>query len=381
MEKLDLTYYDFYQGMATPLILILSILICLSIANHKEDIKYIVILFLWHTLFSIYYWYFSLSNTADAVGYYKASFGLKPNFSPGTHFTESLVYIITRVFDSNYLNTTLVSNIFGVIGLIYLYLSIKRFLPDIGKLWVLILFIPSMSFWSAGLGKDSISFMATCLFLYGITESKKPKPTIILAFLTMFMVRPHIAFIMIVSFVIYFIIKSKVHIVLKVLLLPIILIFSIVALQYVQQYVGLGDVSLDSLDEYVNQRQGFNQEGGSSLDIASMSYPMQMFTYVFRPLPFEAHSIVALITSIENTILLILFMYITFKSKFNFTVLFRNQNLWLFTYAFLTCTILALTTANLGIATRQKWMFMPIFIYLLIYAFNNYKVNKTGIYQ
>ena len=108
---------------------------------------------------------------------------------------------------------------------------------------------------------------------------------------------------------------------------------------------------------------------------------MQMFTYVFRPLPFEAHSIVALITSIENTILLILFMYITFKSKFNFTVLFRNQNLWLFTYAFLTCTILALTTANLGIATRQKWMFMPIFIYLLIYAFNNYKVNKTGIYQ
>ena len=200
------------------------------------------------------------------------------------------------------------------------------------------------------------------------------------AFLAMFMVRPHIAAMMIMSFVIYFIIKSKTHVIFKVVTIPIILIASIITLQFVQQYVGLGDLSVEGIDKYVNKRQGYNLEGGSSVDIASMSYPMQMFTYVFRPLPFEAHSIVALITSIENTILLLLLLYISFKSKFNLRILLEDKNLWLFTYAFLTCTVLALTTANLGIATRQKWMFMPVVLYLLIYAYHDYTAKKNKDY-
>ena len=102
---------------------------------------------------------------------------------------------------------------------------------------------------------------------------------------------------------------------------------------------------------------------------------MQMFTYVFRPLPFDANSVLALFTSFENTILLFLFIYIIYKSKFKFGTFVEGKHTWLLMYAFLTCTMLALTTANLGIATRQKWMFMPILIYLLIYAFYKHK-NK-----
>lgn len=104
-----------------------------------------------------------------------------------------------------------------------------------------------------------------------------------------------------------------------------------------------------------------------------MSYPMQMFTYLFRPLPFDAHSALALFTSIENTILLALFLYVLFKNKFRLHSFIEGKNAWLLIYAFLTCSMLAITTANLGIATRQKWMFMPILIYLLVYAFYQYK--------
>src|SRR5690606_39066857 len=184
-----------------------------------------------------------------------------------------------------------------------------------------------------------------------------------------------------VSYIIYFIIKSKVHFVFKLFILPIIGIGVFLSLGFVQQYVGLEEASLDSVGSYIDERQGVNSQGGSSLDIASMSYPMQMFTYVFRPLPFEASSAVTLVTSLENTILLFLFIYILFKSKFNFRPFIYDKNLWLLTYVFLTCTILAMTTANLGIATRQKWMFMPVLLYLLIYSFHNYKLNKSRIYQ
>lgn len=381
MGILDLTYYDTYQVLLTVFIIFSGLITCLVLTSKTyNDVKLIICLYFWHTLFSIYFWYFSLTNTADAVGYYKSSFQLLYNLKPGTEFTTTLTAVIIRLLDSNYLNTTLVFNIFGSMGLIYLYLSIKHLLRKFSHYWIFTLFIPSMSFWSAGVGKDSISFLSACLFVYAISQSNKRLP-ISFAFLTMFMVRPHIAFMMLVSFIIYFIIRSRTHLLLKFLTLPIILAASLIALQFVQQYVGLGDANLESLNEYVEKRQGYNQEGGASLDISSMSYPMQMFTYIFRPLPFEAHSAVALITSIENTILLLLIFYIVAKSKFNFASFIRDENLWLFVYALLTCSILAVTTANLGIATRQKWMFMPVLIYLLIYAFHDYRTKKAKVYS
>ena len=155
--------------------------------------------------------------------------------------------------------------------------------------------------------------------------------------------------------------------------LPIIFSVLIFSSGFVQQYVGLEEASLDSVSGYVDDRQNFNQGGGSSIDLQSMSYPMQMFTYIFRPLPFDAHSALALFTSIENTILLILFLYVLFKNKFRLHSFIEGKNAWLLIYASLTCSMLAITTANLGIATRQKWMFMPILIYLLVYAFYQYK--------
>ena len=382
MEKLDLAYYDFYQLILTIFVVLFGLMLSLFIGvKNLVDVKYIFFIYLWHTFFSFFYWFYSLTNTADATLYYLKTFTLDLNLSPGTRFAESVSYIITVIFNSNYLNTTLVSNWFGSIGLVLLYLVLKKYFHLINKYWIFILFLPSMSFWSAGLGKDSISFMATCLFLYGITESKRPILIISIAFLSMFMVRPHIAFIMLASFVIYFIIRSKVHLILKVITLPLIFASLIFASSFVIEYVGLEDASISGLDGYIDKRQSYNLSGGSSLDIASMSYPMQMFTYVFRPLPFEAHSVVALVTSLENTILLFLFIYILFKSKFNLLPFIYDKNLWLFTYVFLTCTILAMTTANLGIATRQKWMFMPVLLYLLIYSFHNYKLNKSRIYQ
>jgi len=377
MEKLDLAYFDFYQILLTILIVILSCLLGAMLLSKKpKDTKIIVTLILWHVLFSIVYWFYTLNNVADAVGYYKKTFKLSLNLTPGTYFTESIVYIIVKILDSNYLNTTLVSGFFGGIGLVYLYLAIKEYILSINRLWILILFIPSMSFWSSGLGKDSISFFATCLFVYGVTHKKKKLLAIIFSMVAMFMVRPHITLMMLGSFIIYFLIKSRTHVLIKSLLLPLILGVAFIALLYVQDYVGLNDgVSLENLDGYVNVRQGYNQ-GGSFVDISSMSYPMQMFTYVFRPLPFEAHSIVALITSIENTVLLLLFCFIIIKSKFNLKAFSHNENLCLLIYAFLTCTILAITTANLGIASRQKWMFMPALLYLLIFSYHDYKIKK-----
>lgn len=367
--------FGFYQNSLTLLFLIISFIVVFILGcKKKSDIKIISGLFLWHTTFSIFYFLFTLMNAADALNYYKMSLSNNIDFYPGSSFIYFFSSIFSsRIFDASYLNVTLIYNLFGVIGLVYLYLSLRRYLKNMPIFWLLVLFIPSMSFWSSGLGKDSISFFAVNLFLYTITTNKKVYILLPISFFAMFMVRPHIALMMIVSFVIYFITHSRVHLLFKLITLPIILAGLIFSSGFVQQYVGLDEASLDSVSSYVDDRQNSNLGGGSSIDLQSMSYPMQIFTYVFRPLPFDAHSALALFTSIENTILLILFLYILFKNKFRLHTFVEGKHTWLLIYALLTCSMLAITTANLGIATRQKWMFMPILIYLLVYAFYQHK--------
>lgn len=368
--------YSFYQNMLTLVILLSGWLaIFLAIGRTKSDIKVFTFIYIWHTFFSITYYIFTLYNSADAIKYYRKSLTEKFDFYPGSSFVTGLSSTFSQNLEASYLNTTLCFNFFGTIGLVFFYLTIKKYISQLSSYWFLIIFIPSMSFWSAGLGKDSISFFSVCLFLYAIVCRKKISIFIIIAFFFMFMVRPHVAFMMLVSYIIYFIIQSRIHLLFKFLILPVIFAGVFMSLGFVQQYVGLEDTSLNSVSDYVDSRQDSNLGGGSSIDINSMSYPMQMFTYIFRPLPFEAHSALTLFTSIENIILLFLFLYIIYKSKFKFGTFVEGKHTWLLMYAFLTCTMLALTTANLGIATRQKWMFMPILIYLLIYAFYKHK-NK-----
>ena len=120
-------------------------------------------------------------------------------------------------------------------------------------------------------------------------------------------------------------------------------------------------VDPDVLD-YVEQRQAYNMHGGGAVDISSMSLPAQMFTYLFRPLPFEAHSLTSLAVSIENVALLVFFLAaitsVVKKGRFVSGVD------WVFctVYAVSAWVLLASTTANLGISVRQKWMFLPMLI-------------------
>ncbi|WP_161799409.1 hypothetical protein [Paenibacillus sp. VT-400] len=133
-----------------------------------------------------------------------------------------------------------------------------------------------MSFWSAGLGKDAISFFSVCLFLYSIAKMKKLIFLMPIAFICMLVVRPHIAFMLLVSFVIYFIFKSKVPVLIKFLTFPLILSIMILSSSFIQRYVGLDDASISSIGGYVDERQNTNQGGGSSIDLQAMSYPMHL---------------------------------------------------------------------------------------------------------
>lgn len=369
---------DFYQNILTLAILIIGYVIVFMIGvKQKKDIAKVTFLYVWHTLFSLVYYLFSLSNASDATVNYRHSLSLDAfEFYPGSPFIKLVASFFSKGLDASYLNTTLCFGLIGCIGLILLYLSLKEYLKAFPWYWGLILFIPSMSFWTASLSKDPISFFAVCLFLYAVTTSKKTLLLTSIAFFAMFMVRPHVGALILASYVIYFIIRARVHILFKMITIPAIFAGLMLSITFVEQYIGLDESSADGYMDYIDKRESVSQTGRSAVDISSMSYPMKMFTYIFRPLPFEAYSVTALVNSIENTLLLFAFVYIIIKTRFKLRPFIQDKNMWLFAYLMLTSSVLALTTANLGIATRQKWMFMPVIIYLLVYIFSEYKTQS-----
>lgn len=370
---------DFYQNILTLAILIIGYVIVFMIGvKQKKDIAKVTFLYVWHTLFSLVYYLFSLSNASDATVNYRHSLSLNAfEFYPGSPFIKLVASFFSKGLDASYLNTTLCFGLIGCIGLILLYLSLKEYLKAFPWYWGLILFIPSMSFWTASLSKDPISFFAVCLFLYAVTTSKKTLLLTSIAFFAMFMVRPHVGALILASYVIYFIIRARVHILFKMITIPAIFAGLMLSITFVEQYIGLDESSADGYMDYIDKRESVSQTGRSAVDISSMSYPMKMFTYIFRPLPFEAYSVTALVNSIENTLLLFAFVYIIIKTRFKLRPFIQDKNMWLFAYLMLTSSVLALTTANLGIATRQKWMFMPVIIYLLVYIFSEYKLKSV----
>lgn len=269
------------------------------------------------------------------------------------------------------LGTFLVFNIFGQIGLLAFWGSLKEATQDkpwrIRWLATLIIFLPSVSFWTSALGKDAISFMATGLALWSSLNLSRRGLLMAFAIGAMFIVRPHMAGLMVTAIAIAALVDSNASLIKKVLLGIGAAGVAAALVPFALRYAGVGEVvDVESLTEYIDKRQSYNTEGGGGVDIASMSLPLQLFTYLFRPLLFEARSVFGLAAALDNLILLGLFLFGGMALLRGRKTGLGENRVFLWAYALGAWLILSMTTANLGIALRQKWMFAPMLIFLFI---------------
>lgn len=322
-------------------------------------------LYFWHTFGSLGYLFYSLVSVADSTKYYTESL-IHSDFGMGTSFVIFFTSIFSVDGGLSYPGVFLVFNVIGSIGLIAFYGSLRYLVADKPKsvqwLAFIAVVLPSVSFWSSAIGKDSIAFMSIGLVTWAAIDLRRRVGLMIFAVVAMLMVRPHMAGILVLALSCALFFDKNASFLMRCFLGSVAIMGAAILVPFAIKYAGL--VELSQLAAYVEQRQGYNQGGGSSLDISSMSLPMQMFTYSFRPLPFEAHNLAALLSSMDN-LFLILICILGLYSWFRYGVRRDAGNvLFLVAYIGAAWLILAVTTGNLGIAVRQKWMFMPMLIFL-----------------
>ena len=96
-----------------------------------------------------------------------------------------------------------------------------------------------------------------------------------------------------------------------------------------------------------------------------------MFFKFFRPLIFEGTNVFSFYVSIENSILLLLFLYLlTNISKTKIEGPFFK---FIIIFIVISALLLIETSANLGINNRQKWMVLPFMFFLLLSGAKNKK--------
>lgn len=380
------------EALWLPIVILFTCLITYRVGkNLRLNYRLSLTLYCWHSFFCLFYYYFSLTNIADASGYYRVALLGHYDWTPGTRFVESFTTVFVSGLGFGKLNTFLVFNVFGVISLLLLANVLLTFWPYLRgrKKYIpyLILLLPGISFWSSAIGKDSIAFFAACLATYAAIEIKNRKGLFFAAIIVMSLVRPHVGFFMLVAAFFALLMDKRIGVFVRFAAISFVVVLLVFSYGYVTKYVGIGEVSPEAIGDYVEKRQGYNLSGGGAVDMSSLPLPLKVFTYLFRPLFFDAPGVFGLAASVENLFLLSLFLGFFLRGMPGFLLNKNFSTRYNFVFFLVGLAAFSLITANLGISVRQKTMILPAMFFLIafsaqrIYLIKNKKRTRIQVLQ
>lgn len=343
-----------------------------------------------HILATVYFVIWSLTNSSDAYRYY--SFSLirmtyvkwGEMFGPSTDFINFLTYPLPTYLGLSFWGATFVYSFLALLAY-YILIKISHKLQDRYKIMPVnrnlyyFLLLPILHFYTCPIGKDSLIFLSLTLVVYGLIFNKYGYVIIFLA-VTGF-IRPHIFLLFTVgagAAIIFF--NKRIAVPAKIVIIAIGALGAYLLLPILIHKIGLDDtdVTVTSIGETVDRFETYNQDGGSSVDMSNSSLPVKMFSYLFRPLFFDAHSALQLIASFENIVWLFLVFPIVFKIRY----LWKQKSIWgvssmLLLSALVMLIGLSMVLSNLGLAMRQRTMLFPMVFLLYFLVKGRYEIQRN----
>lgn len=358
--------------------ILLGLLLSVSFAVRLRSTTYVALFFV-HLVAAFFIWNFTLSRTSDSWGYYSGYYLSVPSerdFFVGTLAVCWLTVFIRDSLDASYVDMYMVFHLTGYLGIVAFYhICQQEFLKGSspfrgpGALVHIAAFLPSVHVWTSVVGKDSLMFLGLMAFVWGALRPQTRLWSIICGVGLCFIIRPHVAGLLLGSCALAIVLEGRTPLVWRVLSFFAVVGGLLAAIPFIMEYVGLQSADPESFSSYIEGRQAVNLEGGSSVDISEYPFPLQFFTYMYRPMFFDANGGLALIVSVENLIYLCTSVLLggaiwrAFRSGERGFFMKFNAIFWT-----LSTSLFAVTTANLGLAMRQKVAFLPSFFLFILSA-------------
>lgn len=297
-----------------------------------------------------------------------------------TTFILWLCYIPSQLIGLSYLTGNLLFGALGFIGIRYIFVMTAELFPTNHEVFGIPLFptvfyFLNLHFWTAGVGKDAISFWGIAWFLFAIQKYKHRWWQGVIALFFVYMARPHMGQALIGGAAMAIILGSEIKIQYKVLMGIAAGVGTFFLLDSTAEFLKLEEISIDSLSALSSETASHLRSGkvGSAIDVSTYSFPLRLFTYLFRPLFLDAHNFVALFSSFEN----LAYLWLSFFIYRNWTPeAIRDMPLFIKAgmITFVPVTLAFMNSlSNLGVVMRMKNMTM---IYFLLFCFFLIAYNK-----
>jgi hypothetical protein len=315
----------------------------------------------------------------------------------GTGFLVLVTGIIYAITGPTLLGGFLVYSWLSFWGLVFFYLAFRVALPDFDRrrYAILLLLMPSLLFWPSGIGKDGWMLFTLGLMSFGVASvlarRRGALVPLLLGAAGTAMVRPHVTVMVMASLFLAYLLARRRHQSplgpLKTLVgIGVFAAAGFFALRLTTQF--LGAASLDataSIGETLASTQRRTTGGGSTYAGGAVGSPLDMpnaiLTVLFRPFPYEAHNIQALIASAEGTVLLLLFA-LSWRRLLRVPRLLRSRPYLTFCLAYALMFSYAFSSfSNFGILTRERVQVFPMVLVFLAVPLAQAKERRRRAYS
>lgn len=308
----------------------------------------------------------------------------------GTNFIGRLGAVIYLVADNHLVGMFLVSALLGFLGSYAFLRSVHVALPGWNSRFyaVMIFFLPSFTFWTSALGKDSWMF----LFLGGVAYfyarlldrfAIAPLLGLALCVSAASLVRLHVGLVLIFAIGLAWLFQKKnlrgpARFLRPVAVGLLLLVFGFGLLKLASSTLVLHQVTrfaAEDVVEYLAKRREALGEGAGTRIAVQLSeptvtglvrfLPYGMFTYLFRPLLFEAASPLLLLAALESSLFLVLIATRWRRLVTAARGAWRNPYLVFCWTAFLGMTAVLSIQSNFGLIIRQRTQVLPFLLMLL----------------
>ena len=329
-------------------------------------------IFLLHTIICLIYVPITISQQIDPYGYFKYS-QIESYPLWGTGLVMNFTSIFTKYLDFGIYSCFLVFNFIGTTGLIILESIRKKLVVNSDKvmktLSAAVIFLPTLHLNTSAPGKDVFCFLCINLVIYSLLQPRIKLVTLITSALIFSLIRPHIGMVLMIGLVVAFL--NKISLPKYYLLLIRISLFILLFFVARQGLTILeGGYNYQTVIGIMEYNRTITEIGNNAVDTSSLNLPLKLFTYMFRPLFFDAGGLFPLLLSFDNLILLLTFTYpflgLLYQLKFR-TLKLNATNYFLIVYSSLSWLFLAQSTSNLGLAARHKIMILPAIFCLSLF--------------
>jgi hypothetical protein len=328
-------------------------------------------IYVYHSIFCVIFTAFSRTGNLDTATYYEQTRDGDVSFSLGEGAITLIGYLPVQIFDLSFLGTNLLFAILSCIGVILMDRVLNDLATGKGQFVeggaLVFVFIPSLHYWTAAIGKDNLFILATGLILWFALNPTRRVPLLIAAVLLMTLARPHMAILFLGALILAGLVSGGVSRRVKLIVVAAGAVAFSLLLPVTLAHFGVGQGIGDIL-EFLKSRQDIDEvRRGQSFIDPDMTFPMRVVTFMFRPLPFEATTFQQWVVAIENLVLLGAMIVLVTKVQIRFAAEsdLPGQSL-IVIYAVLGWLLMAYVTYNLGLASRQKWMVLPFVMVALV---------------